>query len=224
MSSPKASSSQSTTPTQRHPHHNMLERALSSRRGTLLADDDDSSSAAAAASNGDESKTKKQNNILFRATTRATNYISRMLGSAGGCGAVGGSSYWPCAAAFLLLVVFAASSLLFTSRGFVCISSYDPVSRAGFFGLDGLESDFGTLGVPWCKSLSSDLIPFRFDLRVSDFVLVQFSFGSRGKNENASLGVGSFWFLEYQTEMLGPPNVNHILRKFTFICLFLKKK
>ncbi|XP_057724891.1 uncharacterized protein LOC130940694 [Arachis stenosperma] len=146
-----SSSPQSTTPTHRHHHFgtNMLERALSSRRGTLFADDDESSASAA---NADESKTKKNNNILFRATNRASNYISRLLGTTASASSSSSTSYWLCAAVFLLLVVFAASSLLFTSRGFVCISSYNPVSRAGFFGLDGLASDFGTLGVPWCRS------------------------------------------------------------------------
>ncbi|KAG2330908.1 hypothetical protein Bca52824_002088 [Brassica carinata] len=32
-------------------------------------------------------------------------------------------------------------------------SRFDPAARIGFFGLDGLESDFGALGVPWCKHL-----------------------------------------------------------------------
>ncbi|XP_061374814.1 uncharacterized protein LOC133317035 [Gastrolobium bilobum] len=113
----------------------MLERALSLRRGNSHGGDDDEDAAV----NGDESKTRKQQNILFLATNRVSNYISRMGGY---------SYYWPCAT--IALFIFLAFLFLFTSRRFVCIS--DPVSRAGFYGLDGLESDFGALGVPWCRS------------------------------------------------------------------------
>lgn len=151
MSSPGASSqtqsSSTTTPTHRHPNlsaPSMLERTLSSRRVNSYADDD-----ADADVDADESKTKKNQHILFRITTRASNYLSRIAGS--------GSFYLPCVT--IVLFVFFAFSFLFTSRGFVCISSsYTPVSRAGFFGFDGLDSDFGSLGVPCCKSLCSDLI------------------------------------------------------------------
>lgn len=153
-SSPKLSSSshsQSTTPTHRHPHHPspddtiMLERALSSRRYNLHGDPD---SDDASTINGDESKTKKHQHLFFRITNRASNYLSRSSSS---------SQYWACAIVTLsfLLLFLLGSSFLFTSRGFVCISSYDPVSRARFFGFDGLESDFGALGVPCCKFLFS---------------------------------------------------------------------
>lgn len=145
---------QSTTPTQRHPNlpatTPMLERALSSRRVNSHGDVDGDGDEAL---NGDDSKTKKQQNILFRFTNRASNYFSRTVSFCG--------QYLPCIAIALLLLL--ASSFLYTSRSFVCISSssfYHPVSRAGFFGLDGLDSDFGTLGVPWCKSLFADLILF----------------------------------------------------------------
>ncbi|KAJ0613571.1 hypothetical protein HanRHA438_Chr02g0048611 [Helianthus annuus] len=45
----------------------------------------------------------------------------------------------------------------FTRTGYLCvssISSFDRLSRTRFFGLDGLDSDFGALGVPWylCRS------------------------------------------------------------------------
>ncbi|MBA0745408.1 hypothetical protein Gogos_007984 [Gossypium gossypioides] len=56
-----------------------------------------------------------------------------------------------CLSLCLLLSVFILFSLMLNSRSFVCLSSYDPISRASFFGLDGLDSDFGSLGVPWCK-------------------------------------------------------------------------
>ncbi|XP_057457900.1 uncharacterized protein LOC130748676 [Lotus japonicus] len=128
---------QSTTPTHRHPNISaatMLERSLSSRRGNPPGEDDDDGVTT------DESKTKKHQHLLFR------NYLSRIAAASSG-------SYLPCVAVVLLLLL--ALSFVFSSRaGFVCISSssYQPVSRAGFFGLDGLDSDFGVLGVPWCRS------------------------------------------------------------------------
>lgn len=147
-------SSPSTTPTHRHPHLSaamMLERALSSRRGAAHSDDEEDAvtGGGGGGDDDDESKTKKHQHIFFYATKRASNYFTR----------IGSFTYWLCALA-LFLILFILSSLLFSSRGFVCISSsYSPVSRAGFFGFDGLESDFGALGVPWCECLyASDLI------------------------------------------------------------------
>ncbi|KAL6285680.1 hypothetical protein ACE6H2_010070 [Prunus campanulata] len=120
--------------TQRSPTK-MLERALSSRRNALYADEAAAENDAVAA---DESKTKKHLPISFF-TTRITNYLTRT------------GPVWPCLLllALVLLLIF---SLIFNSRRFVCVSPYDPVSRSGFFGFDGLESDFGSLGVPWCRS------------------------------------------------------------------------
>ncbi|KAE8699466.1 Transducin/WD40 repeat-like superfamily protein isoform 1 [Hibiscus syriacus] len=86
----------------------------------------------------DESKTKKPHLYVL-----AANYISRL-------GLV--KSPCLCLSLCLLLSVFLLFSLMLNSRSFICLSSYDPISRASFFGLDGLESDFGSLGVPWCRS------------------------------------------------------------------------
>ncbi|KAL9350723.1 hypothetical protein Peur_057978 [Populus x canadensis] len=109
----------------------MLDRVLSSRRVTSHLDDSDTDASA------DDSKTKKQNLSLL-----ASNYLSRL------------SHLCFCPTACLLLCLLLAivliTSLAFHSRSFVCVS--DPGSRVGFFGLDGLESDFGSLGVPWCRS------------------------------------------------------------------------
>ena len=55
----------------------------------------------------------------------------------------------------LVLFRLCAIILLFTARDSVCISSYEPISHADFFNINDLESDFGTLDVRWCKSLSS---------------------------------------------------------------------
>ncbi|KAB5574302.1 hypothetical protein DKX38_001496 [Salix brachista] len=110
---------------------NMLDRVLSSRRVTSHLDASEMDASA------DDSKTKKQNLSLL-----ASNYLSRL------------SHFCICPTACLiiclLLAVILITSLALHSRSFVCIS--DPGSRAGFFGLEGLESDFGSLGVPWCRS------------------------------------------------------------------------
>ncbi|KAJ6342704.1 hypothetical protein OIU78_010598 [Salix suchowensis] len=107
---------------------NMLDRVLSSRRVTSHLDASEMDASA------DDSKTKKQNLSLL-----ASNYLSRL------------SHFCICPTACLiiclLLAVILITSLALHSRSFVCIS--DPGSRAGFFGLEGLESDFGSLGVPW---------------------------------------------------------------------------
>ncbi|KAK9923406.1 hypothetical protein M0R45_031828 [Rubus argutus] len=116
--------------TQKNPTK-MLERVLSSRRSASHPDAENDDVAA------DDSKTKKHLPISFF-TTRITNYLTRS------------GPVWPCflLLALVLLLIF---SLIFNSRRFVCVSPYDPVSRTGFFGFDGLESDFGSLGVPWCR-------------------------------------------------------------------------
>ncbi|OIW09105.1 hypothetical protein TanjilG_16332 [Lupinus angustifolius] len=113
----------------------MLERALSSRRYNIHGDTDEPSSS-------EYSKTMKHNHFFCRITNRASNYLSRFtIGSGYLCFCV--------IIAFLFILLVFGSSLLFSSRGFVCISSFDTLSRARFFGFDDLESDFGALGVPW---------------------------------------------------------------------------
>ncbi|GLT52845.1 hypothetical protein SLA2020_261620 [Shorea laevis] len=115
----------------------MLERVLSLRRASPQHGDEGSGDNDDGTA--DESKTKKQQLPL---TTRAVNYLTRM-------GPMG-----PCLAFLCLTFLAIISLLIFHSRPFVCVSSsyYNPVSRSGFFGLDGFESDFGSLGVPWCRS------------------------------------------------------------------------
>lgn len=113
----------------------MLERVLSLRRAAQHSeegDDDD-----------DESKTRKH--VSF--TVRATNHLART------------GYLWPCLALCLLLLLI--PSLILHSRNFVCVSSYsDPLSRIGFLNFDGLESDFGYLGVPWCRSKHGQRVPW----------------------------------------------------------------
>ncbi|CAG7877422.1 unnamed protein product [Brassica rapa] len=122
-----SSSSQSPkTPT------TMLDRALSSRRPHSDADLSDSGESGT-----DESKTKRPHVYLL-----ASNFVSRI-----------GHQWLPCViVALLFLVLLFLTSLAFHSSSFVCVSRFDPAARIGFFGFDGLESDFGALGVPWCRS------------------------------------------------------------------------
>ncbi|CAI0474690.1 unnamed protein product [Linum tenue] len=142
--SPKAphSSSSSTAAAK-----TMLERVLSSRRyGPHSSDDPPPSSSSSTSPEGhaissfvsaDESKTKPPN-----LSSLASNYISRMSHSSFHCVIFG----------LLLFVLALIASLMYHSRSLVCISRFDPKSRVGFFGIDGLESDFAALGVPWCRS------------------------------------------------------------------------
>ncbi|GMH14264.1 hypothetical protein Nepgr_016105 [Nepenthes gracilis] len=105
----------------------VLERMHSSRRSTVPTDDGD---------DDDESKTKK--NVPF--STRASNFITRI------------GILWPCLTLTFLVVLFTSTAVIY-HRGPVCVStSLDPHSRVNYFGFDGLESDFGFLGVPWCRS------------------------------------------------------------------------
>ncbi|GMY34319.1 hypothetical protein FCV25MIE_29561 [Fagus crenata] len=124
---------------------NMLERVLSVRR--VASPHSDSTASAEfendndeATADGDGSKKTKKHQQIRLATRAVANYFTRM-GPIGLC------------LVFLFFAFIATLFLLlFHSRPFVCVSSYDPVSRSGFFGLDGLASDFGSLGVPWCRS------------------------------------------------------------------------
>ncbi|ONK69109.1 uncharacterized protein A4U43_C05F19450 [Asparagus officinalis] len=71
-------------------------------------------------------------------------------------GAVGNQVGGPCVVvSFLLLVVLVLASVVFSrSRSDPCVSRYESLPRASFLSgdLEGLASDFGSLGVPWCRS------------------------------------------------------------------------
>ncbi|KAG8379977.1 hypothetical protein BUALT_Bualt07G0145700 [Buddleja alternifolia] len=116
----------------------MLERALSIRRPPHAAEDvgateDDGGGGGEI---GDESKTRKHVSVAMR----VTNYLIRT------------GYLWPILVIGLIIVII--SSVIIHSRDLVCISasSSDYISRLRFFGFDSLESDFGSLGVPWCRS------------------------------------------------------------------------
>ncbi|KVH97987.1 hypothetical protein Ccrd_023797 [Cynara cardunculus var. scolymus] len=108
----------------------MLERVLSMRRGAHMEDEGDEHQ-------GDESKTKKHLSIAIR----ITNYFTR--------------TGYLCPIILIAIAILLISSFFVRSHDLLCvssISSFDRLSRSRFFGLDGLESDFGSLGVPWCRS------------------------------------------------------------------------
>ncbi|KAJ8452081.1 hypothetical protein Cgig2_016662 [Carnegiea gigantea] len=88
---------------------------------------------------GDDDYESKKKAIPI--STRFANFIAR------------NGLLWPCLALAFVVVLF-SSSVVFYTRSLVCVAptAMDPHSRVAFFGLDGLESDFGSLGVPWCRS------------------------------------------------------------------------
>ncbi|KAI5651266.1 hypothetical protein M9H77_37271 [Catharanthus roseus] len=110
----------------------MLERALSTRRPAQVNDEVEGDGDA-----GDESKTRKH---VSSVAIRFTYYLTRT------------GYLWP--VIFSAFAVFVVYSVYVRTRDLVCISasSSDHISRLRFFGFDGLESDFGSLGVPWCRS------------------------------------------------------------------------
>lgn len=114
----------------------VLERMHSSRRIPVSGDDNETEEF------DDESKTKKT--VAF--STRFINFVTRY------------GLLWPCLALAFIVVLF-TFSVVFYTRTLVCVSSstssyFQPHSRFAFFGFDGLESDFGSLGAPWCKLLN----------------------------------------------------------------------
>ncbi|KAH6781385.1 DNA-directed RNA polymerase subunit beta [Perilla frutescens var. hirtella] len=108
--------------------HNLLEGTVSTRRPPHAAEDGGGGGEAA-----DDSKTRKHVSIA----TRVTNYLTRA------------GYVWPILITAVAIMII--SSLVVRSRDLVPASSFDGISRL-FFPLDGVESDFGALGVPWCRS------------------------------------------------------------------------
>ncbi|KAK6125007.1 hypothetical protein DH2020_041281 [Rehmannia glutinosa] len=114
----------------------MLERALSIRRPPHASEDAGAAEDEGGDETGDESKTRKHISMAVR----ITNYLTRT------------GYLWPILVIGLIIVII--SSVIISSRDLVCISasSSDHISRLRFFGFDELESDFGSLGVPWSTS------------------------------------------------------------------------
>ncbi|KAL6006168.1 hypothetical protein ACLOJK_040214 [Asimina triloba] len=118
----------------------MQESVLSSRRvpPSPTAGDED-----------DQSKTRKSSSFSsFPIVKHLTTHIPKIASS---------PTLLSISLLLFLLLIFA--SLFFKSRSLVYISPYASYySRANPFGtLDGLSTDFGILGVPWCKLPSLNL-------------------------------------------------------------------
>lgn len=62
--------------------------------------------------------------------------------------------FWPCVIIVIVSVPLLLIPVLLTrSRALVC-TPFDHTSRLGLFGFGGMDSEFGSLGVPWCKYLT----------------------------------------------------------------------
>lgn len=119
------------------PTNKMLERVLSTRRTPHAGEDGASANEEGGGEEtGDESKTRKHISVAMR----ISNYLART------------GYIWPILIIGLSFVII--SSFIYHTHDLVCISvsSSDHTSRLRFFGFDGLDSDFGSLGVPWCRS------------------------------------------------------------------------
>ncbi|CAM8891403.1 unnamed protein product [Rhodiola kirilowii] len=111
----------------------MLERMLSVRRpaheSTTTSPDED---AASPDPEADDSKTRKSYTNLSIFFRKRFRYI------------------FPCLILLLISLIW-IPSLIARSRALVC-TPFDPNSRLGLFGFAGMDSDFGSLGVPWCRT------------------------------------------------------------------------
>ncbi|XP_010917582.1 uncharacterized protein [Elaeis guineensis] len=108
----------------------MQESVLSARRSPPCPEEEDGD---------DESKIRKHASFASRISKNAR------LGSGSHCLVVSLS---------LLLLLVVACFLFSRSRPVICVSAHDSIARNALFGanLEGLATDFGSLGVPWCRS------------------------------------------------------------------------
>ncbi|CAA6671618.1 unnamed protein product [Spirodela intermedia] len=107
----------------------MLESVLSARRSSPKAEDGDGD---------DESKTRKHVSL----PARFAKFVS---------GSVRAGSV----AQYIVLsvVMLFLGSVLSRSRSFVCVGPNETLPRLAVFeNIEGLASEFGSLGVPWCRS------------------------------------------------------------------------
>jgi hypothetical protein len=125
---------------------------LSSRRGgspTSGGDDEENSASTASSSAAEEPKTHPPATLGARFASYTRSVVSLSTSPA---------SFSSHCLAISLFVAFlfsllGLSVLLRYTRPIACISPYDPLARSVHFSrrLEGLASDFGSLGVPWCK-------------------------------------------------------------------------
>ncbi|PIN12242.1 hypothetical protein CDL12_15144 [Handroanthus impetiginosus] len=116
----------------------MVEGAVSIRRPPHAGGDGVSAEDDGGDETADKSKTRKHISVAMR----ITNYLTRT------------GYMWPVLIMALAIVIIC--SLVVHLRDLVCISasSSDHISRL----FDGLESDFGALGVPWCRSKHGETV------------------------------------------------------------------
>ncbi|KAK9148670.1 hypothetical protein Scep_007427 [Stephania cephalantha] len=110
----------------------MLERVLSLRSRTSQVNDEEDEE-------DDEPKNRKNVSVAIK----AAKHIARL------------TLLWPCLALALLLL---AISLFFHYRSLLCVPSIEPSYRLNLLGVDGIDSDFGALGVPWCRSKQGRMV------------------------------------------------------------------
>ncbi|KAL9999855.1 hypothetical protein Hdeb2414_s0005g00173191 [Helianthus debilis subsp. tardiflorus] len=106
----------------------MLARVLSMRRGAYMEEEDELDKHSQ-----DDSKTRKHLSIA----TRITKYFT--------------ATCYLCSITIATIIILIITSYFLQSRDLLCISSifsFDRLSHSRFFGLDGLDSGFGALGVP----------------------------------------------------------------------------
>jgi hypothetical protein len=126
---------------------------LSSRRGGVAAsggdDEENPASNASSSSSAEEPKTHPPATLGARFTSYTRSLVSLFTSSASL------SSHCLAISLFLafLFSLLGLSVLLRYTRPVTCIPPYDPLARSVHFSrrLEGLASDFGSLGVPWCK-------------------------------------------------------------------------
>ncbi|KAH7651743.1 hypothetical protein IHE45_20G077500 [Dioscorea alata] len=127
----------------------MLESTLSARRAPPGAEENDGD---------DESKTRKHAPLH----SRLNMLLSPRLGPFTAATTASPSPCLAFAFAVPLLVCFAFVYAYFSRPSTcACVSTHDSLSRIAFLGggsLEGLASDFGSLGVPWCRSKRGKMV------------------------------------------------------------------
>ncbi|KAK6912033.1 hypothetical protein RJ641_024126 [Dillenia turbinata] len=121
----------------------MLERVLSARRSASHSDEGDGEEDV------DESKTRKSSlSLLTRLSHHFFCYRPNHLP-------------WPlCLTLSLLSLLLIFSFFIHSHRRLVSVSPFDYRSRLNIFGSEPIESDFGSLGVPWCRSKHGQTVPW----------------------------------------------------------------
>lgn len=134
---------------------------LSSRRGGTPTsgggDDEEDPASTAASSSAEEPKTHPPATLTARLASYTRSLVSLSTSS------TSFSSHCLTISLFIafLFSLLGLSVLLRYSSPVACIPPYDPLARSVHFSqrLEGLASDFGSLGVPWCKISLLSTVP-----------------------------------------------------------------